>query len=88
MAHGDDTSTWRKLIAEEMETQQDPGPIVYNTLTETEMDVEFDDGFGSAEGVPFTCWTERRVYMPKEYDGAESVISAPRNPCNEKQDHK
>lgn len=84
----DNTVSWRILIAAEMQYQGDKGPIIHNTLSEQEMDVMFDGGFGEPEGEPFTCWTETRVYMPKEYDGAESVISAPRNPCDEKQAHR
>lgn len=41
---------------------------------------EFDDGFGGAEGYPFTAWGERYVYFPVCYDGAESIGFAPRNP--------
>lgn len=42
----------------------------------------FDDGFGGAEGAPFTMWTPNHVYFPTEYDGAEGVASTPRNPCS------
>lgn len=50
---------------------------------ERELDREFFDGFGGAEGAPFTIWTRTRVYFPTEYDGSEWVSSVPRNPCDE-----
>lgn len=61
--------------------------VVACTLYDEILDVEFEDGFGSPEGKPFTLWTEQRVYFPVEYDGAESVASAPRNPCDEVMEH-
>ena len=51
------------------------------------LDIEFDDGYGVAEGCWFTVWTAKRVYFPKEYDGAEGVRSAPRDPCDEAMRH-
>jgi hypothetical protein len=51
------------------------------------LDVVFNDGFGGPEGHPFTVWTGKRVYFPTEYDGAESVDSVPRDPCDEVKSH-
>jgi len=45
-----------------------------------EMAQVFDDGFGGAEGCPFTAWGKRYVYFPITYDGSEWVGFAPRNP--------
>jgi len=53
------------------------------TLTERELRKEFDDGYGSREGEPFTCWGENHVYFPLCYDGSEWVGSAPRRPTKE-----
>lgn len=61
--------------------------VVLCTLSGSELDVEFDDGYGSAEGKPFTLWTANRVYFPSVYDGAEDCESVPRNPCNEAVGH-
>jgi hypothetical protein len=87
-------TTWRKLIAEEMSGEghypprpADTSKIVACTLDDAGLDREFDDGFGGTEGAAFTLWTEARVYFPVCYDGAESVGSAPRNPCDEACDH-
>ena len=71
-------TTWRKLFNE----LSDKEPLLVNTLTEEEMDVEFDGGFGLVKGRPFTAWSENFVYFPIEYDGQESIGSAPRNPCD------
>ncbi len=76
--------TWRKLITEAMDyIGEDWSDVVAMTLTAEQLDVKFDAGYGGAEGVPFTLWTKERVYFPVTYDGAESVGSAPRNPCDE-----
>jgi hypothetical protein len=61
--------------------------VVSSTLTIEDLDREFDDDFGSKEGVPFTVWTRGRVYFPAVYDGAEWVESVPRDPCEEKTEH-
>lgn len=81
-------TTWRKLIADAMgfgyARGGDPGPIIACTLTEAEMDVEFDSGHkGGIAGRPFTAWTPTRVYFPAQYDGSEWVESVPRDPCDE-----
>ena len=42
--------------------------------------VEFDDDYGSSQGIPFYVWTKEFVYFPGVYDGSEWVDSVPRNP--------
>ena len=76
-------TTWRKLIKEKAGEDQ----IVHCTLSDGELDAEFDSGFGGHEGKPFTAWGQQRVYFPVVYDGAEWVSSVPRNPCNEPTEH-
>ena len=76
--------TWRELINEELEGDV----LIANTLTEEEMDAEFYNGYGGAQGKAFTAWSKTRVYFPIVYDGAEWVGSAPRNPCNEACEHQ
>ena len=41
--------------------------------------IEFDDGYGMYEGIPFVLWTEKWVYFSVEYDGAAAVGSVPRH---------
>jgi hypothetical protein len=77
----DRKSTWKKMIQEEMRSHKESlEDIVSNTMTEEEMNAEFNSGYGGEEGIPFTVWTKKRVYFPICYDGAEWVGSASRKP--------
>jgi hypothetical protein len=76
-------TTWRK----ELEAV-DAFPLVGCTLTEAELDVEFDGGYGCREGSIFTAWSATRVFFPVSYDGSEWVGSAPRDPCDESTEHQ
>lgn len=82
------SSTWRDLISDAMrkhgETFDD---IIAYTPKDLDWDKEFDDGYGIAEGRPFTAWTPLRVYFPAVYDGAEWASSIPRDPCEEVTEH-
>ena len=79
---------WRTELSMAMESQGDSWDDVEgSTLTDGELDQEFNEGFGATEGVPFTLWTKKRVYFPWVYDGSEGVASVPRNPCNERTQH-
>lgn len=82
-----ETSCWRDLIRDE-QALRDDGPIVACTLSDAELDKQFDDGFGTSRGCPFTAWSDARVYFPVVYDGKEWVGSAPRNPCDEATEHQ
>lgn len=77
-------ATWRNLLTESF---QKNGEVFADcegcTLTEAELDAEFDDGWGSSEGKRFTAWGQKYVYFPVVYDGSESIGYAPRNPCDE-----
>lgn len=75
---------WKDELAEASEGD---GPIIACTRTDAEMSVKFNGGYGSEEGCSFTAWSEKRVYFPVCYDGAEWVGSAPRNPCEEHTRH-
>jgi hypothetical protein len=82
-------TTWRQEISESMEAVGEGwDAVVGHTLTSEELDREFDSGFGTSQGCPFTLWTNNRVYFPVVYDGCEWVESVPRNPCNEATEHK
>ena len=76
-------NSWRELIKEEAKDDK----IIYCTLSEEELDKKFDCDFGWAKGKPFTAWSEKYVYFPIVYDGAEWVGRAPRNPCDEATSH-
>ena len=82
------TRTWREIITSELgDTGESWADVVSCTLTEQELDVEFDAGFGGTEGKPFTLWTAKRVYFPTEYDGAEWAGSAARDPDGQPTEH-
>ena len=82
-------NNWYNLIkAELVENGESWDDVVHHTLNDIELHRRFDDGFGGECGSPFTLWTEKRVYFPLCYDGAEWVGSAPRNPCDEKTRHQ
>lgn len=74
-------SNWKESIQAEMNLQSETfDDVVECTLTEEELLVEFNSGYGGSEGAPFTLWTTNRVYFPVVYDGAEWVESVSRNP--------
>lgn len=81
-------ATWRELISEEMKEQGEEWTFVVEmTLSEEDLDVEFNSGYGGSEGKPFTLWTSKRVYFPVVYDGAEWCGSVSRNPSIEAAGH-
>lgn len=82
-----DQDSWRELIERERLDHGD-GPLIACTLSEEGLDRKFDRGYGAEEGEDFTAWSERRVYFPVCYDGAEWVGSAPRHPCDEATGHQ
>ena len=73
-----DMTTWRKELNDVM-TPQTTDDLIACTLTEEEMDKEFDAGYGGTGGQPFTAWTSATVYFPICYDGSEWAGSAPRH---------
>lgn len=80
-------TTWRALLAEQMEADNDPGPVEAYAPNEQKFDVEFDDSYGSPEGPHVLAWTAARVYFPVVHDGSESLRSAPRAPQPDGQKH-
>lgn len=80
--------SWRELIVHEANRNGDNLDSLLCTLSDTELDVKFDDGYGASEGKPFSAWTHSFVYFPVVYDGAEWVGSAPRNPCDVATEHQ
>ena len=81
--------SWRKSITETMTKNLDGwSNVVHCTLTDEQLDLEFDDGYGREKGEAFTLWTKDYVYFPICYDGAEWAGSAPRNPCKKSLKHQ
>ncbi len=82
-------TTWRKLISDSLkENRDDWENLVAITLSEDELDREFDDGYGGTEGRYFTAWTEDNVYFPIVYDGGEWCGRVPRHPNGEALEHQ
>jgi hypothetical protein len=81
-------TTWREHLIDAMRVIKDEGPVVAWAPAEALFDVEFDDGYGGADGPAVLAWTERYVYFPVQYDGSEYLGSAPRNPQPEGQSHE
>lgn len=82
-------TSWRDLIGKELtQNGESWDDVDSNTLSESEMDTKFNDGWGGSEGKPFTLWTHRRVYFPVVYDGAEWVGSVSRNPDGVPTEHQ
>jgi hypothetical protein len=83
--HGDDGPIIAAVVRVGDSYDDDDGEVM--PMADEHWDREFDSGFGCKEGYPVTAWTTERVYFPTEYDGAEGVASAPRNPCGEVTEH-
>jgi hypothetical protein len=67
-------TNWRKELTEALSKNNESwASVESNTLSDEQMDREFDDGYGGAEGDAFTVWTAKTVYFPVVYDGAEWV---------------
>ena len=82
-------TNWREMIIGEfIENNDSFANIESSTMTDQEMNEEFDNGYGGTEGKPFTLWTKEFVYFPICYDGAEWVGSVSRNPNGRPTEHK
>lgn len=81
-------TTWRKAIYRERVDNEDSTSSIICTLTEEQLDIEFDDGYGGTNGLPFTAWTDNYVYFPLQYNGSEWCGSVRRNPCDVSTNHQ
>jgi len=61
--------------------------IIACTLTEDELNIRFNSGFGGSEGACFTAWSKEYVYFPVVYDGSEWIDRVHRNPCDIAKNH-
>ena len=77
------------MIADEMKEHGESWEnTVDSTLTDEQLDKEFDSGYGGTEGDAFTVWTEKRVYFPICYDGSEWCGSVARHPDGKPTEHQ
>ena len=72
---------------EEIENCADGDKIIYCTLTKEELLEVFDGSYGRSRECFTTAWSEKYVYFPAVYDGAEWVARVLRNPCDEATEH-
>jgi len=79
------TSTWKEKIQIEMDLYGESlSDIVSSTISEDEMNKEFNNSYGLIKGIPFTVWTANRVYFPVWSNrSAEWCNSVARNPDGE-----
>lgn len=77
-------TTWRELINDVLEVIKEE--IIFNTLTEEELDRKIDCGYSGDGELDFTAWTENYVIFPVIYDGAVWAGYVPRNPCDQRHD--
>lgn len=75
-------AVWRPLIAygatKPPPTRWTRGDDI--TILEGFLGRSFDGGYGGVKGEPFVVWTERYVYFPAAYAGAEWAEAVPLNP--------
>lgn len=80
-------TTWREQFEAVFKVTGDTFDSLDITLSAAELDTEFNAGYGGVEGKPFTAWSEKYVYFPATYDGAEWVACVSRNPDGLPTDH-
>lgn len=80
--------SWKEMLIDAFEQTGDDFNNLKTTLSEEELEVKFDSGYGGSEGKAFTAWGDKFVYFPVVYDGSEWVGYAPRNICNIKTQHQ
>jgi len=80
-------NTWYDMLRNEMEEQNDPGPVIKHAPNRIAFNTVFNTDYGSLRGPHVLAWTETRVYFPICYHGAEFIGSAPRNPQDDGQEH-
>lgn len=73
-----ETTSWRKLLAEEAAMMNDP--ITVCTISDAELDREFEHSHSGPFGTSFVAWSKLRVYYSGEYDGLDIVESNYRGP--------
>lgn len=81
-------STWHEMLKNAFIEDGEDFSKMICTLSNEQLQVEFNSGYGCSEGAPFTAWGEKWVYFPIVYDGSEWVGHAPRNPCEISMQHQ
>ncbi len=80
-------TTWRRSLLYWLDRNNETfDDLVSCTLTETDLDFEFNKHGGPYEGEAFYAWTKDFVYFSKEGECHEctDIGYVPRNPCDAK----
>lgn len=81
MKRPEDFKSWFELLSDAMSEHGEAWEDVAScTLSDADLHVPFDTGYGGSRGKAFTLWTTNRAYFPAVYDGAEWVESVSRHP--------
>jgi hypothetical protein len=84
MIKGGIMKSWARLIRDRAKKDR----ILACTLSKSELRKKFDaDSHGVEKGKPFTAWSEKWVYFPITWGGAEHVERVPRHPCDKATKH-
>ena len=76
-------TTWRKELEQAFIKTKDSWETLQITLSEEELNKEFEDGAGEQEGNSFYAWSDNWVYFVNSFDGMERVDYIPRNPTSQ-----
>lgn len=74
--------SWGEMLKEAFIETGDNFDNMKTTLSDEDLDVKFNTGYGGSEGKSFTAWGDNYVYFPVVYDGSEWVGFAPRFICD------
>ena len=82
-------SNWRLLLGRALEEHGESwSDVEASTMTEENMEKDFDSDYAGTLGCPFTVWTKRRVYFPVCYDYSAWVGSVSRHPDGKPTEHQ
>jgi len=73
-------TTWRKELEEHFKRTGDSLDNMTITISDEELDLEFNNGFGRPEGAHFMAWSDHYIYFNYEYDGSDFIICRERHP--------
>lgn len=70
---------YREYLADEWPSMPE-GVVPWAEVPTAVLDREFDDGYGGNDSPNLCAWSPSWVIFSDDYDGAESLCWAPRNP--------
>jgi len=67
--------SWYKMLKSIMENDDEDFKTKKCTITDDELKVEFDSGYGGSEGCSFTAWGKKWVYFPRSEEHTSELQS-------------